>query len=940
MVAKSPDARMSSSMQPVSFGSQNQGVEVGLNYGSITTEVHLPPERPETPPQPFATIPFSRDPDFVDRGDILEQIDRRCSEPAARIALVGLGGVGKSQLAIEFAHRIAAGQPDTWVFWVHAGAQARVEQDFRTIADAVKLPGRNQPKADIPQLVYSWLSSERNGRWMMILDSADDHNVFYNMNSTHDTTSGDERVRQPFATYLPQSRNGSILITTRSSDLAFRLTGRYSNKIEIGPMTQTDALTLLEKKLRSPADLNVAADLVQALDLVPLAISQAAAYIQARAPRSSPEKYLAKFRENERTRARLLGYDGGDLRRDGGASNAILTTWQISFEHIRFKRPSAADLLSLMSFFDRQGIPGWVLKPSRTTSTARAGDLDKAGDRESDDSGSTTDDDVDDSIYAGGDVDDRFEDDVAMLRDYCLVSTDETGDKFEMHGLVQLSTRKWLEMSKQQESFKQQFIKQMAASFPTGEYDNWATCRGLFAHVQVALGYRPSEDVAETWAKLLHNGGWYAWSQGRYEVAQQMVGKAMKVREKRLGKEDLATLASTSVFALVQRDRGRWSDAERLEVQVMETRKAKLGANHPDTLMSMGNLALTLRSQGRWSEAEKLAVQVMEALKAKLGADHPDTLISMGNLASILWDQGRWSDAEKLEVQVIEARKAKLGADHPDTLMSMGNLVLTLWNQGRWSEAGKLAVQVMETRKAKLGADHPDTLISMGNLASTLRSQGRWSEAEKLGVQVMEARKAKLGADHPDTLMSMGNLASTLQSQGRWSEAEKLAVQVMEAYKAKLGADHPDTLISMGNLALTFRSQGRWSEAEKLAVQVMEAHKAKLGADHPDTLISMGNLALTLRSQGRWSEAEKLGVQVMEAHKAKLGADHPDTLTSINNLALIWKSQDRYQEALALMEDCAQARQRVIGRNHPDTMRSLAAVEQWRSEGVCSSQSG
>src|SRR4051812_31837462 len=172
-------------------------------------------ERRETPPAPFATIPFSRDPDFVNRGDILDQIDQRCSEPAARVALVGLGGVGKSQLAIEFAHRIAARQPDTWVFWVHAGTQARVEEGFRTIADTVKLPGRHQPKADIPQLVYGWLSNERNGRWIMILDSADDSDVFLGPNS------GDARNQRPFATYLPQSRNGSIVITTRNKDLAF-----------------------------------------------------------------------------------------------------------------------------------------------------------------------------------------------------------------------------------------------------------------------------------------------------------------------------------------------------------------------------------------------------------------------------------------------------------------------------------------------------------------------------------------------------------------------------------------------------------------------------------------------------------------------------------------------------------------------------------------------
>ncbi|KAK3898337.1 hypothetical protein C8A05DRAFT_47313 [Staphylotrichum tortipilum] len=498
--------------------------------------------------------------------------------------------------------------PLAWPSWAWA---ARVEEGFRTIADAVKLPSRNQSKADIPQLVYGWLSNEWNGRWIIILDSADDRDIFYT------PTSSNARTGRPFATYLPQSRNGSVVITTRNKDLAFRLTGRYQNIIEVGPMAQTDALVLLEKKLGSLPDTDVAADLVRMLDFVPLAISQAAAYMQARAPRSSPEKYLREFRESERKRSKLLEHDAGDLRRDGGASNAILTTWQISFDYIRSKRRSAADLLSLMSFFDRQGIPEWVLNPSQIAKDAmRARGLKGVGEGDSNDGNNAIDGDIDDS--ADDDADSGFEDDIAMLRDYCLIVTDEAGDQFEMHGLVQLSTRRWLEAFGRQETFKQQCIERMAALFPTGEYENWATCRSLFAHVQVALSYRPSENIAETWATLLHNGGWYAWSQGRYVVAQQMLGKARKVREKKLGAEDVATLASIYIFAMVQKGRGRWEEAEKLEVQVMETRKTKLGADHPDTLTSMANLAFTWREQGRWRTVPRLGNRARSKIGLKL----------------------------------------------------------------------------------------------------------------------------------------------------------------------------------------------------------------------------------------------------------------------------------------------------------------------------------
>ncbi|EAQ83260.1 hypothetical protein CHGG_09664 [Chaetomium globosum CBS 148.51] len=609
-----------------SFGSNHHGLQVGYNYGSIEFP---PPERRETPPIPFATIPFSRDPDFVNRGDILDQIDERCSELAGRVALVGLGGVGKSQLAIEYAHRIAAGHLDRWVFWVHAGTQARVEEGFRKIAD--------------------------------------------------------------------NSRNGSIIITTRNKDLASRLTGRRQNIIEVGPMVQMDALTLLERKLGSILNTDAAAKLVRALDFIPLAISQAAAYIQARAPRSSLEKYLSECQESERKRSRLLEHDAGDLRRDGGASNAILTTWQISFDHIRSERPSAADLLSLMSFFDRQGIPESLLKSSKQTKTATRA----SGSEDAEDSGNPT------AAMTRWTVGSK-----TMWQYYgttTLIVVNEAGDQFEMHGLVQLSMRKWLET------------------------------------------FRPAGDVQAA----VHRAN------GSVIPDRGMLGKARNVRKKKLGAENMATLASISLFALVQMDRGQWEEAEKLFVQVMETSKTKLGADHPDTLTSMANLASTFWNQGRWEEAEKLFVQVMETSKTKLGADHPDTLTSMANLASTYRNQGRWEEAEKLDVQVMETRKTKLGADHPSTLTSMANLASTFWNQGQWEEAEKLEVQVMETSKTKLGADHPDTLTSMANLASTYRNQGRWEEAEKLDVQVMETSKTKLGADHPDTLTSMNNLAFT-----------------------------------------------------------------------------------------------------------------------------------------------------------------------------------
>ncbi|KAF1954309.1 hypothetical protein CC80DRAFT_567449, partial [Byssothecium circinans] len=148
-------------------------------------------------------------------------------------------------------------------------------------------------------------------------------------------------------------RTGSILVTSRSRDVAYRLTGAYASVVEVKPMGKDDALALLLKKLGPIINEDEAVELIRALDSMPLALTQAAAFVKQRAPRMSLSRYVDEVRRSDRDRARLLEKDVGDSRRDGRASNSIIATWQISFEHIRKQAPTAARLLSLMSLFDR-----------------------------------------------------------------------------------------------------------------------------------------------------------------------------------------------------------------------------------------------------------------------------------------------------------------------------------------------------------------------------------------------------------------------------------------------------------------------------------------------------------------------------------------------------------------------------------------------------------
>ncbi|KAF2838466.1 putative kinesin [Patellaria atrata CBS 101060] len=582
--------------------SSNSGVIADHLSGNII-------ERPETPPSPSCNIPFCRDPDFVDRGTLLDQIHEKCSTPASRIALVGFGGVGKSQLAIEHCYRTADRSPETWVFWVHASNAARVEQGYRAIADQVKLAGRKDPRADIFELVYNWLRSEKNGKWLLVLDNVDDA-VFLSLqaNNGHKTqTGGGDRARQRhLLSYLPQSKNGAVLVTSWTRKAARELV-EETDIITIEPMNGIGAQALLRKKLGEGIDNDGIAELATALEFIPLALVQAAAYIRQRAPRCSIRQYLDQFHKNDRKKTSLLDYEGGHLRRDHEAKNSILLTWQISFDFILYTRRSAANLLSLMSFFDRQGIPEALIR----TQSGMGNRQEDVGTINLDGENSNSDDSKSEAS-----IDDGFEEDILTLRNYSFIALTTDAITFDMHRLVQLATRKWLEGQGQLETWKQQYINNLCIEFPTGEHKNWVKCQALFPHVKSALSQPPkSEECLRQWALLLYRAAWYAWQKGSLSDAEKLSMRSMKVRTKLLGREHEDTLSSMGMVGLATSLAGR-----------------VLGEEHPDTLTSMANLAFTFKVQGRKVDAILLMRQCSQLQKQILGPQHPYVISSVASL--------------------------------------------------------------------------------------------------------------------------------------------------------------------------------------------------------------------------------------------------------------------------------------------------------------------
>ncbi|KAH7111790.1 hypothetical protein B0J11DRAFT_585727 [Dendryphion nanum] len=646
-----------------------------------------PPKCPQPRPLPSSTVPFRRDDDFISR-DALNRVHQICARPAARAALVGLGG---SQIAIEYAYQLRDKSPDVWVFWVHAGTQARLEEGYRKIAEATKMDGWNDPKTDVLRLVRAWLCDETNGRWVMIVDNADDSNVFFlPVQSTQAVgVAGLGQAVEPLSDCLPQSRNGAILVTSRSRDVASRLTGSNSSIVEVKPMDVGDGLALLHKKLGSVASEEGAVELLQALDYMPLAITQAAAFIEQRAPRMTILRYVDEVRKSDTSRARLLQKDVGDSRRDGRASNSIITTWQISLEHIRTHIPTAARLLSLMSLFDRQGIPESLLY----------GQYEEVDDSEAD-----------------------FDDDIHTLTSYSLVEMGADGRQFEMHRLVQFSTKRWLELNQELEIWKERYVLLMDGSYPVGRHENWPICQALFPHVQAAVGCRPdSVKALVAWASALFKGAWYASEIGQYGVAKDMGVSALEAREAILGVEHPDTLNSMNGSAIVLQWQGGYKAAEEMNQRALEGYEKALGKERPDTLKTAGNLAVTLRLMSRYEEARIIMLRVLKEHEMALGKEHPDTLTSVNNLALVLQDQGKYEEAEEMNRQALAGREKALGKEHPDTLTSVYCLAFLFHEQKQHQPALELYQRANNGFERMLGSQHPTTVACARHFSSLLQ---------------------------------------------------------------------------------------------------------------------------------------------------------------------------------------------------------------------------
>ncbi|KAJ7060485.1 hypothetical protein C8F01DRAFT_1292938 [Mycena amicta] len=866
---------------------------------------------------------------FQGRKDILQQLDslfQRTEQKEQKVVLLyGLGGAGKTQIALKFI--ADSGTRFTDQFKINAGSVETIEAGYKQLAIAKKL-------GDTVEAAQTWLKANKQ-EWLVLFDNADKRDL-------------------NLGRYLPKYHHGNILITSRNPDL-WAHTGSPGKAIKISDLAIDDAGILLLNRAgvelemgenkKHAAMIAKSVRFFQELHCFPLAIVQAGAFI-GKSPRLKQNifRYLQLYQKNK---AALLSEKPAQSTDD--YDETVHTTWKMSFAQLLQVEPLAAQFLQLCSFIHFEGISEDIFERASTyemKDRALAPPFDVLKPSLEFLSSFRDTDTTWNSLV--------FERITSELCGYSLMAWQNGA--YSIHPLVHHWARTTI-------TDVVGFRKLIVGLLGMAAACSWGLVQkiGLVLHLaQLAIDI----DLVDTgfevdFAKVFYGGGMFRRAEaleknvlsrrvsllgtehpntvqamanlaatycrlGQYTEAEKLEQQVLEKRTQLLGAEHPATVKAMANLAVTYRSLGQYTEAEKLEEQVLEKRTQLLGAEHPNTVQAMANLAATYHSLGRYTEAEKLEEQVLEKRTELFGAEHPDTVRAMGNLAVTYHCLGQYTEAEKLEEQVLEKRTELLGAEHPDTMRAMANLAVTYHRLGRYTEAERLEEQVLEKHTQLFGTEHPDTMLAMANLAVTYRRLGQYPEAEKLEEQVLEKRTQLLGAEHPDTVRAMANLAATYHRLGQYTEAEKLEQQVLEKRTQLLGAEHPATVQAMGNLAMTYHCLGQYTEAEKLEEQVLEKRMQLLGTEHPDTMQAMANLAATYHSLGWYTEAEKLEEQVLEKYTQLLGTEHPDTVQAMANLAATYCRLGQYTEAEKLEEQVLEKRTQLLGAEHPDTVRAMA----------------
>ncbi|MFI8365754.1 FxSxx-COOH system tetratricopeptide repeat protein [Streptomyces sp. NPDC085466] len=831
---------------------------------SGTTSIPVParPPRPSVPAV-WGNVP-PNNPNFVGREDLLAQIREQLltGDTSAVLphTLHGMGGVGKSQIAIEYVYRYAAEYDVVW--WIPSEQPTMILTALTELAQRMGLNVSDEANRAVPAVREALRRGEPYDRWLLVFDNAE--NV--------------EAVRP----YFPTGGTGKILITSRNQEW-----DRVARTLSVDVFTREESKALLRRRARDLSDAD-ADRLAEALGDLPLAIEQAAAW-QAVTGMAVPD-YLRLI--NEKIAELML-----ELVPSPDYPMSVAAAWDVSLRQLEQRNPAALQLLQVCSFFAPEPISRSLFNNARTTTIAP--ELDEA---------------LRHPIKLGRAI--------REINIYALARIEHRHDTIQLHRLVQavLVNR----MSPQQQADMRHGAHLLLADANPGSPSTralWPRYQELLPHVVVSRAVECESPWAR---RLIREMAEFLYAWGDHAGSAKMAREALEIWTEKFGAEDQLTLEMAKWLAFILRVLGEYQEAAAMMEHTADVYLRTAGEEDEGTLDALIQLCSGLRLRAEMARGLEINRQVYERSLRVFGEDDPAALRAAHSLGVGLRLMGLYQEARAYDTETARLRALALGEDHVETLNTLVGLAIDIRETGDYLEAAAHLEDVYARYLATFGEDNHVTLGCARVLAVCRRRAGDHEGALALSEMAWSKFATRYGADHPDAVACAANLVVDLRQDGQLRRSRELGEATLERYAAKLGASHPYTLSARVNLAITLRHLGEQAAAGAHLDVALPGLRASLGDDHVLTLTAAIGAASQAAAEERHEEALELDRRTLDALTRVFGADHPTTLACATNVVLDLRALDRAAEATALQTETLEGFRRRLGEDHPATVSATA----------------
>jgi len=770
------------------------------------------------------------------------------------IGIHGLGGVGKTRLAVEYALQYK--HDYTALLFINADNPDSFQTNLANLAVAMDLPEKEAKEEGVKYAaVVKWLNTYKC--WVLILDNVD-------------TLEATEKIEE----FLAELQHGHALITTRISN--------WSGSVEtilLDTLSKEAAIAFLlestEKgRMKKANDGEMAGLLAKELGYLALALEQARAYILSK--EISLEAYLASWQNKQKEvmqwfNGRLMNYH-----------SSVAITWQTSFDQLS---TNAKTLLNRLAWFAPDPIPKTILETDvlelppmdMLSAWAELKGLSLC---------SSTADKTAFTVH-------RLVQEVT--RNWMDEQTAETSLKEALLWIDAAfvgepqDVRDWpvLEPLAAHVQLFAVIADKKGIGGPTNRLFNQLGRFFLIKaqHSEAEPLMRRALEIDEASygdnhpnvAGDLNNLAQLLKATNRLQDAEPLMRRALVIHQVSYGDNHPLVALSLNNLALLLNDTNRLAEAEPFFRKALEIHQLSYGDNHPSVAASLNNQAHFLMNTNRLAEAEPLMRKALEIHQLNYGDNHPSVALSLNNLAQLLKDTNRLTEAEPLMRKALELEKASFGEYHPNVAITLGNLAQLLEATNRQVEAEPLFRKALEINQESYGDNHPSVALSLNNLALLLKDSNRLAEAEPMFRKALEIDQVSFGDNHPVVAKVLHNLAQLLKATNRLVEAEPLMRRALEINQLGYGDVHPEVAIDLNDLAQLLKAMNNLTEAEPMMRRALEIDKSTFGMDHLEVAFDLYNLAELLRAMKRFEEAELLMRKAYVIVFKNLGGDHPKT---------------------------------------------------------------